>query len=204
MKILVTGYKSGLGRFLYEELKADGYGRDDDIPKKYYDIIIHCARCAPDVTWNLLGIPHGKFIYISTVDVYEALRGSPNYYEAQKIENEKIVRLMAANHLILRCGAFVGKYMKHNNLVKMFKGEPLTLSKESTFGFIHYERILAMLFWDNLIGQSGTMHLLGKVRSLGDIAKEYNLKPQWREYTYTTPEIPSDIICDFKNLDQIQ
>jgi hypothetical protein len=48
VKILVSGNKSGLGKFLYEELTTDGFNRDDNIDtllkgETFYDIIIHCA-----------------------------------------------------------------------------------------------------------------------------------------------------------------
>ena len=43
MKILVTGTTRGLGKYLAEHYKCDTYNRGDEIPRQFYDTIIHCA-----------------------------------------------------------------------------------------------------------------------------------------------------------------
>ena len=91
-KILVTGNKSGLGRYLYENLGGLGFDRDNfnrcikEIRQKGSDVIIHCAfNPAKDIdtkllysylydnvllTRELVSLLHKKFIFISTVEVY--------------------------------------------------------------------------------------------------------------------------------------
>lgn len=203
MKILVTGYKSGLGRYLYEEFGAEGLGSGDRVPEAYYDVIVHCDRADGTTTRRFLGIPHGKFIYISSVDVYEALRNIPSEYAAHKLHGEELTKLFGVSPVVIRLGALVGKYMRKNNLVRMFNGEQMTLSPESTFGFISYEGVSEYIRTCN--GLTGTTNLLGKVRTLGSIAKECGLNPKWGLYTYLTPDIPTDIeFIDFNSLKGIK
>jgi nucleoside-diphosphate-sugar epimerase len=88
--ILVTGNKSGLGRYLYENLpEAIPYNRDThwgDIKNQDYDMIVHAAfRVAREVsadqiydyyndtvalTEKLTKLKSKKFVFISSVDVY--------------------------------------------------------------------------------------------------------------------------------------
>ena len=93
MKVLVTGNKSGLGKYLYENFpNAMGWDRDttedekEKIRKEGADVIIHCAsNSSREVTSaslflyiqdniclakELTAIPHKKFIFVSSVDVY--------------------------------------------------------------------------------------------------------------------------------------
>lgn len=88
-KVLLTGHKSGLGKFLKSKLK--NYKiliYNDQICKKnyYFDFIIHCAAKRPkygkkisnvdyinsniDLTRKLLKFKFKKLIFISTIDVY--------------------------------------------------------------------------------------------------------------------------------------
>ncbi len=88
--VLVTGNRSGLGRYLYEKLPGSiPYNRGtawDDIKNQDYDLIVHAAfRVARDVqdaqlydyykdtvglTEKLTTLKFKKFIFISSIDVY--------------------------------------------------------------------------------------------------------------------------------------
>jgi nucleoside-diphosphate-sugar epimerase len=90
--MLISGTRSGLGKYLYENLGGCGLDRenfDKDIRKvkrKGTDVIIHCAFNPANnidteslysylydnvlLTQELVSAPHKKFIFISTVDVY--------------------------------------------------------------------------------------------------------------------------------------
>ena len=88
-KVLLTGHKSGLGKFLKSKLKDYKILiYNDQIFKKnyFFDFIIHCAAKRPrykkkisnidyinsniDLTRKLITLKFKKFIYISTIDVY--------------------------------------------------------------------------------------------------------------------------------------
>ena len=92
MKILTTGINSGLGRYIYDDVRCLGFGRNtaieeiEKIKSAGVDVIIHCAfNSNPKVelsslyqylqdnvilTNKLVSFPHEKFIFISSVDVY--------------------------------------------------------------------------------------------------------------------------------------
>ena len=54
MKTLVTGAKSGLGKYLSEQIKSDTLNRSDELPDigEEYDFIIHCANNGDYQTWG--------------------------------------------------------------------------------------------------------------------------------------------------------
>lgn len=90
--VLVTGTKSGIGKYIHEQLGGTGLTRQsnnlDELKKKSFEVIIHCAwnytptRLVTDenvgqyysdnvlLTQALLQIPHEYFVFFSTIDVY--------------------------------------------------------------------------------------------------------------------------------------
>jgi dTDP-4-dehydrorhamnose reductase len=157
MKYLVTGIKSGLGKYLYENLKnAVGLDRDnfDDVKDEEYDVVIHCAfNKTTDIkdyypfledniflTQNLLNlIKYKKFIYISTIDVYSV---EPNLYSLFKRFAESIVE-QKINTTILRCSMIIGKNTKPNHITRLKENTPyIGLKDDSTFNYILNKDIL--------------------------------------------------------------
>ena len=91
-EFLIAGHRSGLGKYLYDNLGGIGFDRAisssefESVRSKGVDVIIHCAfNSVREVnsknlysylsdnvflTKKLTKIPHKKFIYISSVDVY--------------------------------------------------------------------------------------------------------------------------------------
>lgn len=153
-KLLITGIDSGLGRHLWVNLpNSTGLSRNNiDIlgyPESY-DVIIHCAfnkRSFDDrniistynylddnllLTEKLLDIPHKKFIYISSIDVYT----ETNDYARFKKYAEALVLGKDPNALILRCSMMLGDTMKPNHVTKLKTGQDLTLSPHSHFNYI--------------------------------------------------------------------
>jgi hypothetical protein len=53
MRTLITGAKSGLGKYLSEQIKSDTLNRSDELPDigEEYDLIIHCANNGNHYTW---------------------------------------------------------------------------------------------------------------------------------------------------------
>jgi len=172
-RTLITGTRSGLGRHIYEKLggipwtrHSTGEGNKKILKKTSIDVIIHCAFNSKQPTHfeNLYGylrdnvlltheltlMPHRKFIFISTADVYppKPILHSENedinvgevrsLYCLTKLMSEAVIRKHCANYLILRCVALLGKYSRKNSLVKMVKENPctLSLSGESRLNYI--------------------------------------------------------------------
>lgn len=91
MRLLVTGARGGLGRYLHECFESDGLTRATPVDRfseigQPYDAIVHCAfnprREIPAgemhayledtifLTRALTRIPHRKFVLMSSIDVY--------------------------------------------------------------------------------------------------------------------------------------
>ena len=158
-KYLVTGIKSGLGKYLYENL-SDAAGLDRGgfnlIKNEEYDTIIHCAfnkaQFPTDIgdhygylddnillTQDLLKLKYRKFVYISTIDVYPP---TPNVYGLFKRFAESIVKQQPGT-IILRCSMILGENTKPNHITKLKDGiDRLTLSGKSKFNYILNSDIL--------------------------------------------------------------
>jgi len=171
MRVLTTGILSGLGKHIYEKFGGLGWTRQistedcEGIKRKGVDVIIHCAfnsRQSVDsdslydyvadnllLTEELVYIPHQKFIFISSVDVYPRpglraenevidVNDASGIYGITKLMSEAIVRQHCSNHLILRCVALLGRYSRKNSLIRIIEDEPcaLTLSGDSRFNYI--------------------------------------------------------------------
>ena len=161
-KYLVTGVKSGLGKYLHKNL-SDAAGLDrnnfDSIKNNEYETIIHCAfNKAQNVdnigdyysylednillTQELLKLNYKKFIYISTIDVYPP---TPNVYGLFKRLAESIVKQKPST-IILRCSMILGENTKPNHITKLKDGiDRLTLSGQSKFNYILNSDILKFI-----------------------------------------------------------
>lgn len=117
---LITGHKSGLGRYLYEYFGGIGLPRNmppdkfEHIRREGVDVIIHCASQPPRavtlrslypfiddnvlLTERLVGVHHKKFIFISSVDVYPKTTGPHN--EEEDISLDLVTNLYAATKLM--------------------------------------------------------------------------------------------------------
>lgn len=179
--ILTTGTKSGLGRYIYENLGGTGLTRSnfsEEIEKckqKGVDIIIHCAFNSGKgidslslhsylsdnvfLTKTLTAVPHKKFVFISTVDVYPKMSGQrfeeeiieadslDGLYPITKLMAESMVMNCCENYLILRPTAFLGKYSRPNSLIRIIEEENcvLTLSADSKFNYILHSDVLKFI-----------------------------------------------------------
>lgn len=120
MKFLITGHKSGLGRYLYEYFGGIGFDRNvpadkfEHIRREGVDMIIHYASQPPRtvtlrslypfiddnvlLTERVAGLRHKKFIFISSVDVYPKTTGLHN--EEEDISLASITNFYAAAKLM--------------------------------------------------------------------------------------------------------
>lgn len=201
-KYLVTGVKSGLGKHLFENLQdVDGLHRNnfDELSFKEYSVIIHCAfnksnKIKNDtceyykylndnifLTQKLLNLNYDKFIYISSIDVYDK---TTLYSLFKRLAESLVIRYR--NSLIIRCPVLLGKEMKPNHLTKMFSGEDISLSGKSTFNYILYENILNFLRYNE--EKIGIWDFISRDSiALNDIKKRFGLNTHFGNYIYGTP-----------------
>ncbi len=172
MSLLTTGVGSGLGKHLYKNLGGDFTTRDTDISEysrlkaNGVDQIIHCAvNSSRDVhsnnvygyisdnillTKRLTSIPHSKFIFISSVDVYpknqnihdedEIINANDisGIYGITKLISESIIQKHCTNYAILRCSSLLGKYSRKNNTLSVLSDDPceLSVNANSIFNYV--------------------------------------------------------------------
>ena len=212
MKVLITGTKSGLGKWLSKQFKnCDEFIRGSNISnfiKKEmgfsiprYDLIIHCAGCVQHSNWDNVGldlfednvfltrdltrIPHEKFVFISSID--EA-KDTP--YGVTKRLSEIIVKQLCDDYLILRPSALLGKEMKKNTFQKIVNGEDIALTKNTVMNYILYEDILDAINSN----QKGIKVLRSNGNiTIGEVVDIFEKKLKFGEIHYEVEYIKSDI-----------
>jgi len=219
--ILITGINSGLGKFLHEEIKGSiGLNRENknktisSVTLNGVDTIIHCAfnskRDITDhyaylndnifLTQDLLKIPHKKFIYLSTIDIY---RDEESSYKLMKELAESVVQTESNNFIIARCPAMLGRGMRKNTFVKMYERnlQKTGLSADSTFNYILYEDILNFFTECIQRGTKGIFNLVSKTTvSLGEISAYFDYYPEFGNFIYATPKISCDVPSELSNI----
>ena len=119
-EILVTGTKSGIGRYMHEQLGGTGLNRQSDdlneLKRRSFEAIIHCAcnfmptRLITNenlnqyfydnvlLTRKLLEVPHKFFVFFSTIDLYPD-NGQP-HPETEIIYADSVRSIYAATKLL--------------------------------------------------------------------------------------------------------
>jgi hypothetical protein len=196
-RFLITGIKSGLGKFLYNNL-PNSLGLDRDnfnlIKNEDFDTIIHCAfnkentitdykKYLDDnifLTQHLKKLHYSKFIYISTVDVYQE---NPTTYAMFKKFSET---LMDPNDLILRCSMMLGDTMKPNHTNKLKNNEKsIGLSGESVFNYILMEDLVEFFISDDYKKYKGIVDFVSKdLVKLKDVKNYFNSTTELGNHVY--------------------
>lgn len=231
-KYLISGSSSGLGKYLHDQLGGIPFNRSGSNVKKA-DVIIHCAFNREKkvnsenlyqylfdnvfLTKKLIKIPHKKFIYISSVDVYPKDNGKhsenevidvnqiSSVYAITKIMSESLIQNLCPNFLILRCSALLGRDARENSLIKIIKEEKptLSLSENSVFNFILHKDVLE--FVKIAIGKNlqGVYDLSSsKNITLFEIAELLGKKVSFGTYIYNVGDIDnkkaSQVLASFR------
>jgi len=231
-KILITGSASGLGKYFYENLSGKGLDRDtsfeelEKIKKQGVDIIIHCAFNSSKnvnsnslnsylkdnifLTKNLVPIPHKKFIFISSIDVYPKdqnihseeeiinLDSIDDIYGITKLMSEAIVKNNCKNYLILRCSALLGKYSRKNSLIKIIENDEcnLTLSGKSEFNYVLHSDILEFIKFAIKKNLQGVYNMVSFQNiTLSEIVNIFGKKVNFGKYVYKTGQIDNSKIA---------
>lgn len=196
--ILITGINSGLGKYLFENLpNTIGLNRNNfnEIKNMQFDAIIHCAfnkenditdykKYLDDnifLTLRLKKLSYKKFIYISTVDVYNKTH---NMYSQFKKFSETLID---TNDLILRCPMLIGYSMKPNHLTKLKNNiDKLGLSKNSLFNYILMEDLLNFFKNDEHFKYNGIIDFISNdLIKLEDLKKYFNSSTVLGDFIYT-------------------
>ncbi len=219
---VITGSSSGLGKYLHDQLGGISFNRNGANVEEA-EILIHCAfNRARDInsknlyqylfdnvflTKKLAKIPHKKFIYISSVDVYPKnnIKHSENevidvkqlsgVYALTKLMSESIIQNLCSNFLILRCSALLGRDSKENSLVKIIKEDnpTLTLSAKSVFNFILHEDVLEFIKMTIEKDLQGVFNLVSSENiTLFQIAELLGKKVNFGTYVYNVGDIDNE------------
>lgn len=222
MKFLISGAKNGLGKHLFEIFDGIPFTRQtsqdefEKFKKDGVDIILHAAfNSSKDInsqnlypyiqdniflTEKLIKIPHKKFIFISSVDVYpkdekthaedeaidiDSVRG---IYALTKLMSESLIKEESSNYLILRCSSLIGKYARRNTLIKIRTEEKpiLTLSPDSFLNYILHTDVSEFIKLTVKKDLKGIYNLVSyKNITLSEIASLLKKKVKFGNYIYS-------------------
>lgn len=201
---LISGNGSGLGKYLYDNLpKSLGFGRKDFnlVKREDFNAIIHCAfnkensisdyyKYLEDnifLTQELLNLRPKKFVYISTIDVYQL---DPTMYALFKKFAESIVA-KNKDALILRCSMMLGSTMKPNHITKIKNNESkIGLSGDSTFNYILMDDIREFIVSGDYLQYSGIIDFMAKDSvKLSEVKNYFNSTTELGNYTYETLDL---------------
>lgn len=226
MKILISGTSSGLGKYLFETFDGIAYNRQtskdqyNQLIKTGVDVILHCAFNSSKfvdsnnlysylndnvlLTEKIIEIPHKKFIFISSVDVYpkdekthiedevidiNSVRG---IYALTKLMSESFIKEESPNYLIVRCSSLLGKYARKNTLIKIITEEKpiVTLSSDSSLNYILHTDVSEFIKLAIEKNLQGIYNLASsKNISLSEIASLLKKKVSFGDYVYNVGNI---------------
>lgn len=220
-KTVVVGASSGIGRYLCDRWQATGYRRGDTLATfDGAEIIVFCAAKArfetpsnelfAAIQDNLLllekisALPHKRFVFFSSADVYpkngqkhsededikiETLSGG---YPCFKLMSEAIVHERTKKPLVLRPTSLFGPGMRPNNITRLLSGaaQQPTLTAHSQFNCVTYDMVADLIETainseiDGIFNCAAAMGV-----SLGDVGKLANYHGPYGEHTYQVAEL---------------
>jgi nucleoside-diphosphate-sugar epimerase len=232
--ILTTGTQSGLGKYIYSNIggiELTRSTRPSDFKKiksEGVDVIIHCAFNSHShvhsdslysylndnilLTRNLTFIPHEKFIYISSIDVYPKEQPDKEHFEDEtisinqvnglypitKLIAESIIANRCKNYLILRASALLGKDSRTNSFLQLLKNNQpvLKLSSDSSFNYILHSDVLAFISFAINNDLRGIFNMTSSTNmTLSDVAIILKKKATFGSYCYNTGNISNKKIA---------
>jgi len=205
-KYLISGNKSGLGKYLYDNLpNSIGFGRDrfNLIKGEDFNTIIHCAFNKSNapldyyqylednifLTQNLLNLRPSKFVYISTIDVYN--QPTQMYGMFKKFAESIVEKYNDA--LILRCSMMLGNTMKPNHVTKIKDNQDkIGLSGNSTFNYILMEDLLEFFNSGDYLNHKGIIDFVANDSiELSKVKDYFNSTTELGNYTYESLTLDS-------------
>lgn len=221
LDILTVGTTNGIGKYLHKELggreltRATSAKEIEKLKTDGVDIIIHCARNRSKIVTNenlndyiednvfltkkVLQIPHKKFIYFSTVEVYPKndelhrenekidINSLKTIYGITKLMSEAIVLKKSKNVLSIRAAALLGKGMRKNSFLEIYENKncSLSLSPQSAFNYVLYSDILELIKYAIKYDLKGIYNAAGSSNILlSDITAILGAEPNFGSYVY--------------------
>jgi nucleoside-diphosphate-sugar epimerase len=234
MDLLVTGVDSGLGRAVHATLGGVGLARAsarevlEMTSRSGVDAIVHCAHGRAhevtadelypyiednvQLTRSLVSLPHKRFVYLSSIDVYPAsytparedqaidvsrVRGP---YSMSKLISESIVRKHCPGYVIIRSAALLGRTMRRNSLLRIVEDDPceLGLSADSDFNYVLHDDLIAFIRTAVEQGLRGVFNAASSENvTLGRIAEILGKKVSFGRHRYETGRIDNSKIVRF-------
>ena len=223
-RLLVTGTASGLGAAVHRALGGMAFTRatrfDAAAAGAPYDAIIHCAFGAQKLvtpatahaylddnlllTERLVRLPHRKFVFISSIDIYpQPRRGAKeddDYdlarlsgpYPFVKLFSDALVRARCANHLVLRPTSLIGLAMRPSTTLRVLtEANPLVyLHADSRFNFVLHEDIVAFIARALTEDITGVYNVASTgLVSLGAMAERLGLAAAFGDRVYDAGDI---------------
>lgn len=222
---LITGTSNGLGKYLHDNLGGISFVRSDAKDERA-EIIIHCAFNSEHnpkdldqyfkdnvfLTGKLTKISHGKFIFISSVDVYPKdskkhledeiinINEIDGLYGVTKLMSEHLVKNNCPNFLILRCTALIGKDSRKNSLIRVIEEDnlALTLSEKSVFNYILHSDVLKFIKLAIKKDLKGVYNLASsKNITLKEVTNLFKKRVKFGNYIYNVGNIDNDKASNF-------
>lgn len=223
-KLLVTGAAGGLGAAVHRALGGTAMTRATPWAEVEagapYDAIIHCAFGSQKLvtaatayaylddnlllTERLIAIPHGTFVFVSSIDIYPPPRTGAKEdddydlarlsgsYPLVKLFSDTLVRARCNRHLVLRPASLLGPAMRPSTTLRVLteRNARVFLSPESRFNFVLHEDIAAFIartLAENITGVFNVAST-GAVR-FGDMAERLGLAVAFGTHVYDAGEV---------------
>lgn len=222
-RFAISGTSSGLGKYLKKNLNSYKLHRNlkniNIINKN--DTIIHCAFNKKKeikynelfnyysdnflFTSNLLKTKHRKFIYISSIDVYNDIKikkenknidyNINSIYSFSKALSESLIQNLTENFLILRVSSILSQNMKQNNITRIINNgsKNITVSENSVYNFVLASDILNFINFAVKNDLKGIYNLSSsKNIKLSSICRMFNKKISYGNFFYNCGNINQD------------
>jgi nucleoside-diphosphate-sugar epimerase len=226
--VLVTGARSGLGHAVHQAFGGIAFLRgmslDDPLIRAAspFDAIIHCAVNAAKhvsmstafdymddnllLTQRLVGVPHRRFVFVSTLAVYPPtgravtenedidLMALTGPYAFTKLFSDLYVQRYATDPLILRTTTLLGPLIRPNNVLRALTqpGCQLFLAPDSRYNFVLHEDIVDFIRQALDAGISGAFNLASEgLVVLSDIVDQLGLSVRYGEHRYDIGPVDS-------------
>ena len=226
--VLVTGVRSGLGHAVHHALGGIGFSRgmalDDPaiLAAAPFDAVIHCAVNAAKsvsmktaygymednllLTQRLVGIPHRKFVFISTLAVYpptgRAVSESDDVdlmplagpYAFTKLFSDLYVQQRANEPLVLRTTTLLGPAIRTNTVKRALTehGCQLFLAPDSRYNFVMHDDVVDFILMAMDRDITGVFNIGSEgLVTLSSLVDQLGLSVRYGEYHYDIGPVDS-------------